>query len=1649
MSSTLLKTGKLSIAEKNGPRWKERIISEHGPTFGRMIGVCKEGKKFDRNSVLPPIKEKDYLPENVEGLSDADIAGLRMTALKARVTRVQATHDKEQLFYETLLSECSYDSQQKMAADQAFGEISTDMDPYELWLLIEKIHFTEECETNPALKLVNEVKKENAFESLRMPRGMPLEHFKKEFDTKYTHAVSLGMAETDPAKLAIKFLLKLDEQRFGSLRTELENVSLAGSKKAYPKTVQLMYDFTSRYKNPVSAAAHSSSGGSTLSSSASTFVVEEKLKSKPNVETTSEPVCWYCGSKFHKRPNCPDFAKQKKKSVAEKATSNNAAANKTAAAGTKVFTTVGENQTTSSTYDDPGDADDWEFYDCNFVTTLKTLTTTSAKQLFEDTDILLDSQAGEQIFWNKELFSELKPIKRHYLGGVNDNEKGIMIDKAGNFEEYGVVSQSDGAVANILSQPILVDLGFIVEYQLDRDIYVLSGKGTAARVFHRNFLKNGAKSKHYTCNWLKPTRVADHAIRIPEHEVNTVLVNTVANNLKYCTKRDLVQIKRVQDLSRKLGHPTTSGLLSTLKGGVDNSEVSTHDVQLEAAVHGQSAAAKVGCTKQKTPKKSSGVALPRLTQEPQIMHCDLFFIKEMAFLLAIIAPAAYIMVIHCRNKTVDLISRGIKYFIAKCKSRNFDVVNIVADGEKAIGAMKTDLERTGIEVDIRGAGQHAEVAERTIETVKQRVRTYENVLPFVMSSIVLIFCVLFCTSRINLQPSTTCTAGISPNELFTGMRLNVHRDLRCGFGDYVHATLPTTDNTMKPRTEGCVCLYPTGNSTGSVKMLCLQTQEVVTRDQFQILPMPNQVITQLNFMAAKDGLKRPQGTPINISSDIYRSENSLDDVNASGRETDQINIRTEAGVDNDAVKEYKPYFPASAEEIAADTGPSLKSYLENVPGATIEDYISSTAEDLTSTMARVIGERKRAGDFSADGPVVAAASENNFSEPDNFGGEQFSGEAEQNVAGDELPPVSGTPPVAEFSNTQSHETPSPSRNAESGVSGRNVTSDVRGAGQPRRSERQRVKRNVLDYTDLFCHRRRFIDENLVDCKNYTLTISPYNDTVKSELSRQMRRTSQWRDKTFAFVVSVRAAMRDRREEAEPVVDAEMKQMLDKKVWHPVRLRDLSREERKSVIRSSMFMKDKFTPSGQFEKYKARLVAGGDQQDKRLYENLSSPTASTTSLFTVAAIAASENRHVTCMDIGGAYLNADMSPTGVRVRMRLDKLLSSILIRLDKSYESYVEKDGTMVVELDKALYGCVEAAALWYNDLSGKLLSYGFQRNEYDSCVYNMIRNGEQVTIVLHVDDLLVTSRNLQHNMDLLKYLKEQYNGDVKHSTGKVIEYVGMIFDFSVDGEVSVTMDHAIDKIIESGGVTTSYVTPATENLFEIRDVEKVGQAEREYFHTHIAKVLYVAKRVKPECLTAVSFLTSRVHECDTDDMAKLKRLLGYIRGTSRRGITFRIGESMGVRAYIDAAYGVHTSSGKSHTGCVLVLGEGGPVYAKSGKQKIVTKSSTEAELVGLSDTASQAIHLRNFIISQGYDVGPAIIYQDNLSCMALMKRGGPGSERSRHIHIRHFWLKERVDNKEVIVEHLGTKEMSANVLTKPVQGQQFVAERLGLTNWK
>ena len=103
-----------------------------------------------------------------------------------------------------------------------------------------------------------------------------------------------------------------------------------------------------------------------------------------------------------------------------------------------------------------------------------------------------------------------------------------------------------------------------------------------------------------------------------------------------------------------------------------------------------------------------------------------------------------------------------------------------------------------------------------------------------------------------------------------------------------------------------------------------------------------------------------------------------------------------------------------------------------------------------------------------------------------------------------------------------------------------------------------------------------------------------------------------------------------------------------------------------------------------------------------------------------------------------------------------------------------------------------------------------------------------------------------------------------------------------------------------------------------------------------------------------VSWLSTRVRDPTEEDRTKLDRVSAFLTGTSDQVLLFSSGGTVEPRAYIDASYEAH-SDYTSRTGVVIVLA-GGAIGCWSGRQKIVTKSSTEADIVALSDGISHVL---------------------------------------------------------------------------------------------
>ena len=165
-------------------------------------------------------------------------------------------------------------------------------------------------------------------------------------------------------------------------------------------------------------------------------------------------------------------------------------------------------------------------------------------------------------------------------------------------------------------------------------------------------------------------------------------------------------------------------------------------------------------------------------------------------------------------------------------------------------------------------------------------------------------------------------------------------------------------------------------------------------------------------------------------------------------------------------------------------------------------------------------------------------------------------------------------------------------------------------------------------------------------------------------------------------------------------------------------------------------------------------------------------------------------------------------------------------------------------------------------------------------------------------------------------------------------------------------------------------------------------------------------------------------------------RVLKYLRGTQFMKLTLSADKTARLRWWVDASYAVHPNK-RSHTGSVLSLGEG-CVQASSTKQKINVKSSTEAELVGVDDRIGHVLWCNYFLGAQGMEPD-TVVFQDNRSAMLLENNGSFSSgKRTKHIDVRYFFVKDRVDRGELKIEYCPTDQMIADYFTKPIQGKMF-----------
>jgi hypothetical protein len=242
-------------------------------------------------------------------------------------------------------------------------------------------------------------------------------------------------------------------------------------------------------------------------------------------------------------------------------------------------------------------------------------------------------------------------------------------------------------------------------------------------------------------------------------------------------------------------------------------------------------------------------------------------------------------------------------------------------------------------------------------------------------------------------------------------------------------------------------------------------------------------------------------------------------------------------------------------------------------------------------------------------------------------------------------------------------------------------------------------------------------------------------------------------------------------------------------------------------------------------------------------------------------------------------------------------------------------------------------------------------------------------------------------------------------------------------------IDTLADKFLDDKDSTSP--SPIGANFLE--ENEKDVKVNSTKYLGLIMSLMYLARYTRPDILMPVTYLATKSADPMQGHYNKALKILSYVVGTKTRSLLFSAKANLELKIYADAAHMLHKDA-KGHGGIIATLGSA-PIVSKSFKFKLVTRSSTESEMVSLEESVTFALWLSALFRDFDFKAKlPVTILQDNLSTIGIVMNGG-SFNRSKHMIAKHTFIKQYVDSGEIELVHCRTNLMAADMLTKPLGG--------------
>jgi transposase InsO family protein len=479
-------------------------------------------------------------------------------------------------------------------------------------------------------------------------------------------------------------------------------------------------------------------------------------------------------------------------------------------------------------------------------------------------------------------------------------------------------------------------------------------------------------------------------------------------------------------------------------------------------------------------------------------------------------------------------------------------------------------------------------------------------------------------------------------------------------------------------------------------------------------------------------------------------------------------------------------------------------------------------------------------------------------------------------------------------------------------------------------------------------------------------------------------------------------------------------------------------EDRQAIGCKWVFKIKRKADGSVDRYKMRLVAKGFSQKPGVdYEETFAPVAKFATIRALLSMAAHYDLEVHQMDVRTAFLNGDLE--------------QDIYMKQPEGFVASGKEN--LVCKLRKSLYGLKQASRAWYDKIHHAFVDMGFTVLSADTCVYQLRKANLYILVALYVDDLLLVSNSLEGLSALKRDLSRRFS---MTDLGEAHYILGIQIDRNRAARIlSISQREYVHKVLQRFGMMDCkpVTTPLATNVHLTKADSPLPHMAPDtafirQYQSAVGALMYAMMGTRPDLAFAVASLSQFSSNPGQPHWEAIKHVLRYMRGTTSYRLTYggRPGTSLLFDGYCDSDWGSNIDDRRSITGYVFMLG-GGAVSWQSKKQPTVALSSVEAEYMAATQAAREALWWQKLLHEIGVARHPTtVIHSDSQGSIALSKNPEHHA-RSKHIDIRHHFIREQVVANHISLQYLPTEDMLADVMTKPLSRDQHIklVNRLGV----